>query len=84
MSLANTSSQNIAKAKKEIEKLEAEASAGAAPEASGTTDHAKKTAQKNAGVNGHASAKAELAQEQDALVDVAKELEAAKIEDATT
>ncbi|KIW05617.1 uncharacterized protein PV09_03488 [Verruconis gallopava] len=69
--------ENIAKAKKEIEKLEAEAQAGG----EGSTDHARKPAQKNAGLNGHASAEAELAQEKDAIADAAKELAEAKIED---
>jgi len=69
--------ENIAKAKKEIEKLEAEALA------EGSMDHAKKPAQKNAGINGHADAGAELAQEEDAVADATKELKEAKIEDAT-
>jgi hypothetical protein len=68
--------QNVAKAKKEIEKLEAEALAG-----EGSTDHAKKPAQKNAGLNGHADAGAELAQEEDAVADATKELAEAKLED---
>ena len=46
-------------------------------------DHAKKPAQKNAGINGHADAGAELAQEEDAVADATKELKEAKIEDAT-
>lgn len=68
--------QNIAKAQKEIEKLEAEAD--------DTTDAAQKPSEKNQAVNGDASAGAELAQEKDAVADAAKELESAKIEDATT
>ncbi|KAH7081840.1 hypothetical protein BKA63DRAFT_220448 [Paraphoma chrysanthemicola] len=69
--------ENIAKAQKEIERLEAEEDEGA----NGTTDHAKKTAQKNAGVNVTPSAEAELEQEQDGAADAAKELEKASIED---
>ena len=53
-----------------------------APGEKGTHDSAKKPAIANAGVNGDASASAELAQEDDAAKDVAEELEKAKIEDA--
>ncbi|EXJ53440.1 uncharacterized protein A1O5_13308 [Cladophialophora psammophila CBS 110553] len=78
--------KNIEKAKKEIEKLEQEAldssnatsSTGAR---SGRHNHAKKVAAKDAGVNGSVSPDGELAQEKDAVADVSKELQEAKIED---
>jgi len=73
--------QNIAKAKKEIERLEAEADSTADDR---TTDSAQKPAEKNQAVNGHASAGAELTQEKDAVADATEDLEKAKIEDATT
>jgi uncharacterized small protein (DUF1192 family) len=81
--------QNIAKAKKEIDRLEAEAAKSnidAAPTTTSSTrsrDDAKKSAQANAGVNGKVSADAELKQEKDAVADVSEELKATKIEDAT-
>lgn len=70
--------QNVAKAQAEIDKLEAEATAATA---SGSTDSARKPAQKNQGVNGQASAGAAAEQEQDGVADAAKDLENAKIED---
>lgn len=73
--------QNTAKAQAEIDKLEAEATAAAA--AGGSTDHARKPAQKNQAANGQAYAGAELAQEDDAVKDAAKDLENARIEDST-
>ncbi|KAH0839219.1 hypothetical protein AYO21_05635 [Fonsecaea monophora] len=77
--------KNIEKAKKEIEKLEQEAlDASNAPSTSarsGRYNHAKKVASKDVGVNGPVSADGELAQEKDAVADVAKELQEAKIED---
>ncbi|PVH96361.1 hypothetical protein DM02DRAFT_121069 [Periconia macrospinosa] len=67
--------ENIAKAQKEIDRLEAE-------ETDGATDTARKPSQKNQAVNGGAvSAGAELEQEKDAEADVAEELKKAKIED---
>lgn len=70
-----TFSQNIAKAQKEIDRLDAE-------EVEGTKDTAKKPAQKNQAVNGGAvSAAAELEQEKDAETDVAAELKKASLED---
>jgi hypothetical protein len=69
--------QNIAKAQKEIERLEAEEDEGA----QGTTDTARKPAQKNQAVNGSASAEAELDQEKDAAADAAEELKKASLED---
>ncbi|EXJ88050.1 hypothetical protein A1O1_04977 [Capronia coronata CBS 617.96] len=80
--------KNIEKAKKEIEKLEqeaAEASTASPPPKSGPrggrTDRAKKVALKDSGANGTVPAEAEQAQEKDAVADVTKELEEAKIED---
>ncbi|KAF2635807.1 hypothetical protein P280DRAFT_473592 [Massarina eburnea CBS 473.64] len=68
--------ENIAKAQKEIDRLEAD-------ETDGATDAARKPAQKNQAVNGDSvSADAELEQEKEAEADVAEELEKAKIEDA--
>ncbi|KMU82631.1 hypothetical protein CIHG_00412 [Coccidioides immitis H538.4] len=67
--------ENIKKAKEELAKLEEEETS-----VNGSTDHAKKQAIKNAGVNGHVSAEAELKQETDAVADVAEELKEAKIE----
>lgn len=46
-----------------------------------THDSAKKPATLNQSVNGTVSAEAELAQESDAVADVAKDLKEAKIED---
>ena len=77
-----TSLQNIAKAQKEIDKLEAEEAAEYA--ATGSTDAARKPAQKNQAVNGDASAEAELAQEKDAAADAADDLKKATIEDKET
>jgi hypothetical protein len=67
--------QNIAKAQKEIDRLEAE-------EDEGSKDPARKPAQKNQAVNGGAvSAAAELKQEKDAEADVAEDLKNASLED---
>ncbi|KAF3051372.1 hypothetical protein E8E11_010585 [Didymella keratinophila] len=71
--------ENIENAKKEIARLEAEEDA-----ANGTTDAARKPAQKNQAVNGSASPSAELAQENDAAADVAEDLKKASIEDKET
>lgn len=68
-----TESQNVDNAQKEIDRLEAEASAA------GPSDSARKPA----AVNGSASAGAEKAQEKDAVADATKDLESAKIEDNT-
>ncbi|KAF1979943.1 hypothetical protein BU23DRAFT_523562 [Bimuria novae-zelandiae CBS 107.79] len=68
--------ENIAKAQKEIDRLEAE-------EAEDVTDTARKPSEKNQAVNGDpVSASAELQQEKAAEADVADELQKAKIEDA--
>ncbi|KAF1949299.1 hypothetical protein CC80DRAFT_484687 [Byssothecium circinans] len=68
--------ENIAKAQKEIDRLEAE-------EADGATDIARKPAQKNQAVNGSSvSADAELQQEKDAEADVAEELKKTTLEEA--
>jgi hypothetical protein len=77
MRVVLTITQNIAKAQKEIERLEAEEDEGA----QGTTDTARKPAQKNQAVNGSASAEAELDQEKDAAADAAEELKKASLED---
>lgn len=69
--------ENIAKAQKEIERLEAEEDEGT----TGATDTARKPAQKNQAVNGSADAEAELEQEKDAVADAAKELKEASLED---
>ncbi|KAF2134558.1 hypothetical protein P153DRAFT_305048 [Dothidotthia symphoricarpi CBS 119687] len=66
--------ENIAKAQKEIERLEAEETEGT----NGTSDSARKPAQKN--VNG-SSPSAELNQEKDGATDAAEELQKASIED---
>lgn len=73
-----TRTQNVANAEAEIKRLEDEAAAIAA---GGSTDAARKPAEKNQQVNGSASAGAELSQEKDASADVTKDLEKAKIED---
>ena len=75
----NACLKNIAKAQAEIDRFESEAQPTGDQ---GTHDSAKKPSLANSGVNGEISADAELAQEQDAAEDVAKELEQAKIEDA--
>jgi hypothetical protein len=70
--------QNIAKAQKELDRLDAED----ADESQGAKDTARKPAQKNQAVNGDAvSATAELEQEKDAEDDVADDLKKASIED---
>ncbi|CAN9408445.1 unnamed protein product [Alternaria sp. RS040] len=74
--------QNIAKAQKEIDRLEAEEAEEDA--ANGSTDAARKPAQKNQAVNGSASAKAEHDQEKDAAADAADDLKKASIEDKET
>ncbi|ORY04267.1 hypothetical protein BCR34DRAFT_491738 [Clohesyomyces aquaticus] len=71
--------ENIAKAQKEIERLEAEGT-----EADhGSKDTARKPAEKNQAdkVNGSISAAAELEQEKDAEADAAEELKKASLED---
>lgn len=77
--------QNIAKAQKEIDRLEEEAKKeSAAGSSSGnrrTHDTSKKSAAANQAVNGTASADAELAQEKDAVADVSEELKKASVED---
>jgi len=71
--------ENIAKAQKEIDRLEAEESD------EGAKDTARKPAEKNQGVNGEpVSAEAELQQEQDAVKDAAEDLAKATIEDKAT
>lgn len=70
-------SQNIAKAQKEIDRLNAE-------EDHGSKDTASKPAEKNQAVNGNSvSASAELNQEKDAEADVAEDLAKATLEDKT-
>ena len=81
-----TSTQNIEKAQKEIDRLEKEAVDSVAepgPKPNGRRrDAAKKPAIDHHGMNGGPSAESELAQETDAAADVAEDLKAAKIEDA--
>ncbi|RII22673.1 hypothetical protein CUC08_Gglean013588 [Alternaria sp. MG1] len=74
--------ENIAKAQKEIDRLEAEEAEEDA--ANGSTDAARKPAQKNQAVNGSASAEAEHDQEKDAAADAADDLKKASIEDKET
>lgn len=64
---------NIAKAQKEIDRLEADADGSAS---ANTEDGSSK-------VNGHASAGAESSQEKDAAADVTEDLEKTKIEDSS-
>jgi uncharacterized coiled-coil DUF342 family protein len=79
--------QNIDKAQKEIDRLEKEADEAAASTspapkgASRRRDVAKKPTIANQGVDGEISAEAELDQENDAVADVAAEMEKAHIED---
>ncbi|KAF2495190.1 hypothetical protein BU16DRAFT_461503 [Lophium mytilinum] len=70
--------ENVAKAQKEIDRLEA-----AEDQAEhGSKDTARKPAQKNQAVNGgHVSATAELEQEKDAVADAAEDLKVASLED---
>ena len=78
-----TATQNIANAQKEIDRLEAEASAADSKTADRATDTARKPAMESQGVNGTTSAGAERVQEQDAVSDAAEDLKKAKIEDET-
>lgn len=77
--------QNIQKAQKEIDRLEADAEVhSSSPPSSNrrTHDSAKKPAMANQSVNGSASAEAELAQEHDAASDVVKDIEQVHTEDS--
>ena len=78
--------QNIEKAQKEIDRLDAEAetqNSQPSPSASNRRTHeiAKKPAKANQSVNGDVSAEAEHAQEKDAEADATEDLEKASIED---
>ncbi|KAK8205793.1 hypothetical protein IWZ01DRAFT_439476 [Phyllosticta capitalensis] len=73
--------ENIEKAKKEIEKLEAESNGTNGSTENGTKDLGNKPAAKNQQVNGSADAGAELSQEKDAANDAAEELAKASIEE---
>lgn len=80
--------QNITRAQKEIDRLEAEAANPPKATANGNTnkpprthDSAKKPTEKQQAVNGTADADAEATQEADAMKDVEKEMEEAKLED---
>ncbi|KAL8952623.1 MAG: hypothetical protein Q9222_001497 [Ikaeria aurantiellina] len=77
--------ENIEKAQKEIDRLEAEATMPTTSTASNTNRRTHETARKptdvNRSVNGTASAQAEQAQEKDAEADVADDLKKATIED---
>jgi uncharacterized coiled-coil DUF342 family protein len=73
--------ENIAKAQKEIERLEAEGTEAG----HGSKDVARKPAEKNQAVNGKdVSADAELAQEKEGADDAAEELKKATLEDQPT
>lgn len=78
-----TTWQNIEKAQKEIDRLEAEAKEPqhSPPSTRRTHDHARKPATANQSVNGTASAEAELGQEKDAAADVTEDLKEASVED---
>ncbi|EAW07421.1 putative nuclear segregation protein (Bfr1) [Aspergillus clavatus NRRL 1] len=71
--------ENIKKAQEEIKRLEEEE---AHSDSQRATDHAKKVAIENSGVNGKVSAEAELKQENDAAADVSEELQKASLEDS--
>ncbi|KAL8926374.1 MAG: hypothetical protein Q9208_002917 [Pyrenodesmia sp. 3 TL-2023] len=76
--------ENIDRAQKEIDRLEAEAAAAAVTSSTGNRrahDTAKKPATINQSVNGTASANTEQVQEKDAEADVAENLNKASIED---
>ncbi|KAG8528133.1 uncharacterized protein KY384_007049 [Bacidia gigantensis] len=77
--------ENIAKAQKEIDRLEAEAKESHSSSTANrrTHDVAKKPSIANQSVNGTANASAELAQENDAADDVVKDLKEASIEERT-
>lgn len=78
--------QNIQKAQKEIDRLEADTkdAQSSSPRSNSRRSHdsAKKPALANQSVNGTASAEAELAQENDAVSDVAKDVEKVRIDDS--
>lgn len=80
--ITNIYDQNVEKAQKEIDRLEAEAEEASQTSIRRTHDSSKKPAAKNQFVNGTASASAELAQEKDASADVTEDLKNASIEDA--
>lgn len=76
--------QNIERAQKEIDRLEAEATTSSSSASAGnrrTHETARKPATVNQSVNGTASAAAEQAQEKDAEADIAEDLQKASIED---
>jgi hypothetical protein len=71
--------QNIAKAQKEIDRLEAAEDHQAEH---GSKDTHRKPAQKNQAINGgHVDAAAELEQEKDAVADAEEDLKKASLED---
>ena len=78
-------SQNIEKAQREIDRLEAEATetqnSGKLSSNRRAHDSSKKPAIINQSVNGSASASTELAQDKDAAMDVAEDLKKASVED---
>lgn len=75
--------QNIEKAQKEIDRLEAEAKEPQPSSSSNrrTQDSSKKPATANHSVNGTASASAEHAQEEETNADVAEDMKKASLED---
>jgi len=74
--------QNVEKAQKEIDRLEAEANEAPQPSNRRTHDSSRKPATKNQAVNGTASASSEPAQEKDASADVTEDLKNTSIEDS--
>lgn len=81
IAFANTLSQNVAAAQKEIERLEAEAQAADSKQSDRATETARKPATEKQGVNGSANAGAQQGQEEDAVADATEDLEKANIED---
>ena len=78
-------SQNIEKAQREIDRLEAEATeaqnSGKLPSNRRNPDSSKKPAIVNQSISGTASASAELTQEKDAAIDATEDLRKASAED---
>ena len=78
---ANVTKQNIEKAQREIDRLEAEAIEVSQSGSRRAHDSSKKPAAVNQSVSGTASAQAELEQEKDASADVTEDLKKAGIKD---
>lgn len=73
--------QNIEKAQREIDRLEAEATETQHSGSRRTHDSSKKPAVANQSVNGTVSASAESAQAKDAAADVTEDLKKVSVED---